>query len=226
LSDDTDATDALDSLDISVQEEQLARRLQVGSTVAESLTALAIDFLRSGDQTVAGEDDIIIESARDWTYEVGLAQFASAFPSERVFILGNPAGIYERWGLARAVVADRGVIIDFGDADSQAEIRVWSDWASADEGFYRAACVTAYADAWDKIGLPPMAGDCWDGDRDILGMAIASLLEGSSRARELFTDRWASLDRSVKATTEREMDTPQGVQRLVDRYLDATACCP
>jgi hypothetical protein len=118
------------------------------------------------------------------------------------------------------------VIVDFGDADSLTEVRVWGDWQAANDGLYRTACVTAYTDAWDKIGLPPMAGDCWDGDRDILAMALASILEGSSRARELLIDRWPTLDWRVKEMAEREMGSHLGVHHVVDRYLEVTAGCP
>lgn len=228
--------DAIENLAMEELGKDLLARLTIGGSLIRSLVDVVSERIRSSPEGREIDGATVEEVASEWVDVGWLEEFASAFGSERIVTFGNPGGLYEHWGLQRAVVADRGLILDFGDLDSDPGIRVWGVWEPAsDEEAFVEAFVAAYAAAWDTIGLPPMAGDCWDGDRLALSRALTSLLSSSDAARRYFVE-WLLSGQGAQSElsaapltregTEEMLRSPLGCTSLIGRFLDHTAGCP
>ena len=88
---------------------------------------------------------------------------------------------------------------------------MWGKWDPAeDKSAFRLACASSYCTAWEKIGLPPMAGDCFRGSGNLLRECLATLLETSPKARALFREKY--LDMASSAVSD---VTSEGVATFV-----------
>ena len=128
--DDEVAGDVIENLAMKELGQDLLARLTIGGSLIRSLVDLVSERIRSSPEGGEIDEATVEELASEWVQVGGLEEFAPAFGSERIVTFGNPAGLYEHWGLQRAIVAGRGLILDFGDLDSDPDIRVWGTFGN------------------------------------------------------------------------------------------------
>jgi hypothetical protein len=178
------------ALDLETMGWELREALTGGVPLLQSLKhAGSLHLANSGAELPSDDLD---EALDEWAPYDGVSAFERTFGYEPVLTCGNPGGLYELWGLSRSVVDGHGFLIEFGDLESREDLAPWADWnPPGDRERYEEAFVRAYVKGWASIGLPPMLGDCWDGDSALMRRALGALLEENSAARSDFSDRFA-----------------------------------
>jgi hypothetical protein len=185
-----DPRSILERLDVHSIKSEIGRLLDHDPNVMQALVAAARGVLERA--SAVGDREHMDEAAYDWATEVGFDSFEEAFTRERVVTCGNPAGHYELWGLEALELAGRGYVIDWGE--NRDDARVWSSWSPTDEQrAFELAVLKAWWSSWESIGLPPLLGDCWQGNGPLVYRAVESLVSRSGEAREYLWNRFPDL---------------------------------
>jgi hypothetical protein len=181
----------LDRLDVRSIESEIRRLLDVDPNVMHALVQAAQTVVEGSP--IDDEDRAYAEeAAREWATNVGFDSFKEAFIRETIVTCGNPAGLYELWGLEAVELAGRGYVIDWGE--NRDEASVWSTWTPTDQEAFERAVLDAWWESWESIGLPPFLGDCWQGNAPLVYRAVESLVSRSEDARGYFWSRFPNLD--------------------------------
>jgi hypothetical protein len=187
-----DPQSILERLDVRSIESEIARLLDVDPNVMRALENVARTVL---ERSSIDEDDraYVEEAAAEWTRDAGFDSFKEAYFRERIVTCGNPAGLYELWGLDALELTGRGYVIDWGENPD--DVRVWSTWTPTDDKVaFERAVIDAWGGAWESIGLPPFLGDCWQGNAPLVYRAVESLVSRSEDARGYFWSRFPEAD--------------------------------
>jgi hypothetical protein len=187
-----DPQSILERLDVRSIESEIGRLLDADPNVMHALVESARTVIERSLIHVEDPENVE-EAAREWAANVGFDSFEEAFTRERIVTCGNPAGLYELWGLEALELAGRGYVVDWGE--NRDDARVWSSWTPTDDQeAFDQAVLEAWFESWDSIGLPPFLGDCWQGNAPLVFRAVESLVSRSEEARSYFWTRFPGND--------------------------------